>query len=448
MSAPRIAVVGAGPAGLAAAWRLAARGAVSVVFEERPHPGGRTRTDAAEGFRIDAGAQLFAGHFHQALGLLREAGAGERAVRAPGRDALWSGGRAHEVVYGSPASMIASGALPLSTKLKVGAVYLPFLARHARDLDLHAPERAAAAGLDGESVAAWGRREIGADFVERLAYPLLTTLYGAVPEETSAGFYHLLSRQGVSMELFALRGGAQGLCDALAAALVRAGGEVRLGAGVRGIAPASGGGVEVDAGGEGGAERFDGAVVAVPAPVARSLVGGWMGEAGAWLGGVAVRPTVTLALLLERPAGVRYFGLSFPRGEARSVATVCVEENKGPGLVPAGRGLLVVFPTPEAGERLAQAEPRRVYDELVPDVSRALPGAASSVLRAKVYRWPHGWTLVRPGDLGRLGRARTGEIEGGAPVALAGDYLSFPTVEGAVVSGLRAAERVMGRVGG
>ena len=445
MSAPRIAVVGGGPAGVSAAWRLRALGAVPVVFESRDHVGGRTRTDAVDGFRVDAGAQLFAGHFHALFRLLGEAGAGDRAVRSPGRDALWTRGRAQEVVFGSPASMIGSGALPLGLKLRMGATYLPFLARHGRDLELHAPERAARAGLDAESVAAWGARELGSDFVELLAYPMLATLYGAVPEETSAGFYHLLSRQGVSVELFALRGGAQTFCDVLSAALVRGGGEVRLRHAVRSVTTVSGGGVEV--GWEGGAERFDGAVVAAPAPVARSLVGEWMREAGAWLGGVAVRPTVTLGLLLDRPAGVRYFGLSFPRGESRSVAAVCVEDNKGPGLVPTGKGLLVVFPSPEAGLRLADADARRVYDELMPDVARALPGVASAVTRAKVYRWPHAWTLVRPGDLARLGGAREGGIEGGGPVALAGDYLSLPTVEGAAVSGLRAAERVMGRVG-
>lgn len=442
---PRVAVVGGGPAGLTAAWRLLARGAVPVVFEARDHVGGRMRTDAVGDYRVDAGAQLisssFAGFFH----VLRAAGAEARAVRSPGRDALWSRGRPHEVVYGSPGSLLASGALPLGTKVKMGAVYLPFLHRHADDLELHDLGRAAAAGLDGESVAAWGERQMGRDFVDMLAYPILATLYGALPEETSAGFYHALSRQGVSLEIFALRGGAAGFCEALADVVRQGGGEVRCHAAVESVATFAGGGVEVSVGGA--RERFDAAVVASPAPVAREMVGDAMPEAAAWLGGVRTRATVVLGLLLDRPAGVRWFGCSFARGEGRHVSTVCVEENKGPGLVPAGRGLVVVFPSPETGERLLEAEPRTVVDTLLPETVRALPGVDAAVERARVYRWPHGWTLFRPGYLAHLNRFRGGEVEGGAPIALAGEYLVSPTVEGAVISGWRAAERVLGRIG-
>jgi oxygen-dependent protoporphyrinogen oxidase len=124
------------------------------------------------------------------------------------------------------------------------------------------------------------------------------------------------------------------------------------------------------------------------------------------------------------------------------VAAVSVQENKGPGLVPAGRGALVVFPTPEAGERLLDAEPRAVVDALLPDVARALPGLERSVTRAQVFRWREGWTLFPPGYPGRLPELRRA-VSGEGRIALAGDYLYSPTVEGAVTAGVGAANRVL-----
>jgi oxygen-dependent protoporphyrinogen oxidase len=439
--APRIAVVGAGPAGAAAAHTLARAGASVVVFESRPAVGGRTRTDVVDGFRVDPAVQLFGSMYTELFRLLGETGARELAVRSAGRDALLRGGRAHEVVYGNIPSMLASGALPWGLKLRLGTHYLPFLARHGHALDMHALERAAEHGLDRESIAAWGAREMGREFVDHLAYPLLATGYGVLPEETTAALYHMLAHYGASVEIFALRGGASAFCEALLAGVRERGGEVRTGARVDRV-EARDPGVEVA--GEGWSERFQGAVVATPAPVARGILPG--SAAAAWLQGVRMRPAVSLALFLDRPAGVRWFGLSFPRGEARSAAAVAVQENKGPGLVPPGRGLLVVFPTPEAGERLLEAEPGAVTDALLPDVARALPGVDRMVVRAQVFRWRSGWTLFPPGGLARLAEFREGGTEGDAPVALAGDYLHAPTVEGAVTSGVRAARRVLLRL--
>ena len=52
----------------------------------------------------------------------------------------------------------------------------------------------------------------------------------------------------------------------------------------------------------------------------------------------------------------------------------------------------------------------------------------------------HGWTVFRPGYLQHLGRLREpGVLDEQPRIALAGDYLIAPNVEGAVVSGLRAA---------
>ena len=444
MSAPDLAVIGAGPAGMAAALRLHAAGARVTVFEAAPQVGGRTRTDRVDGWTVDAGVQLYSSAYTAFLGLLRAAGRGGLAQRSPGRDALWRKGRAHEVVYGSPTSMLASGALPLPLKLRMGAKYLPFLQRHASELDVAALERAAAAGLDGESIAAWGARELGRDFVELLAAPLLATLYGARPEEASAGFYHALARQGLSLEVLALAGGADGFCRAAAGVLHAAGSPVRLSTPVASV-EADGDGVLV--GGEGWSERFGAAVVALPPGAARRVAKILTPPSAETLAAVRTRPAASLALLLDRPVGVGWFGLSFAAGESRTLAAVCVEENKVAGLVPPGKGLAVLFALPGAAERLLGATPDEAAALLLPEAVRALPKLRASILQARLYTWEEGWTLFGPGMLGRLPALRAAAWEGAPRAVLAGDYLYAPTVEAAVTAGLAAADRLLSRAG-
>src|SRR5699024_4258353 len=112
-----VGVVGAGPAGLAAASRLAAAGVTVNVYDAQPEPGGRMRTAELNGVRLDPAVQLLGSYYTETWRLAEWAGAASLRVRAPGRDALWRGGQAHPVSYGSVLSMAASKAL--STGLKV-----------------------------------------------------------------------------------------------------------------------------------------------------------------------------------------------------------------------------------------------------------------------------------------------------------------------------------------
>ena len=114
-----VAVVGAGPAGLAAGWALAAGGARVTLYERRGAPGGTLRTDELDGARVDAGVQLLGSYYRETFRIAAEAGASGLLVRSPGRDALWRGGRAHGLTYGSVTSMAASGALPAGLKLRL-----------------------------------------------------------------------------------------------------------------------------------------------------------------------------------------------------------------------------------------------------------------------------------------------------------------------------------------
>ena len=81
--ARRVAVVGAGYAGMAAAVKLVERGAQATVFESGPLPGGRARRVTTQGHTLDNGQHILIGAYRETLRLLRRVGADpERLLRA------------------------------------------------------------------------------------------------------------------------------------------------------------------------------------------------------------------------------------------------------------------------------------------------------------------------------------------------------------------------------
>lgn len=445
----RVAVIGAGPAGLAVAWSLTEAGAAVTIYDASTRAGGMLRTETLNGAHVDVGVQLVSSSDTALFELVRAAGAGELLRTAPGRDALWRKGRPQGITYGSVASMATSGALPMSLKLKMMSRYVPFLKTQAHALDSNEPAANGGAALDTESIGAWGRRELGDDFVDLLAYPLLAAYYGASPDETSAPVYHSLANSGMDVKLYAAAGGFGAVAAAITSALESRGARFVLGTAVTGVSVAGDVATVTSAA---GASGFDAVVLAVPPNRAADIIAAGSAAGGgaaadgslvSWLRAVRVRPTFTVAFRMERAHPGDYFGLSFPRGEASggTVAALCVQSNKLPGLVPEGGDALVALPAPAAVPALLAQDDERIAGTVLDSLDRAFSGMARRVASAHVYRFDDGYTLFGTGHLKRIDAFDNGLPP--ARVALAGGYMCAPSVEGAVRSGRRAAHRLL-----
>ena len=77
----RIAIVGGGWAGLAAAVELAAHGRPVTLVEAAKQLGGRARSLHWDGIRIDNGQHLFIGAYHETLRLMQRVGSADRLER-------------------------------------------------------------------------------------------------------------------------------------------------------------------------------------------------------------------------------------------------------------------------------------------------------------------------------------------------------------------------------
>ena len=76
----RVAIVGAGYAGMAAAVTLAARGVAVTVFESGPVPGGRARRVISQGSELDNGQHILVGAYTELFRLMRTVGVAADAV--------------------------------------------------------------------------------------------------------------------------------------------------------------------------------------------------------------------------------------------------------------------------------------------------------------------------------------------------------------------------------
>ena len=233
--AARVAVLGGGALGLTAALRLAQRGHEVVVVEREPLSGG-----LAAGFKLDdrPGGPWLEKFYHHlfrsdrhAIGLIQEVGLGDDLIwNRPSTVVLWDG-ELHRL--DSPASLLRFSPLPVPDRVRMGAA-LAFL-RVLPDARL----------LGGRSAASWIRRWMGAAGYSRVWEPLLRAKFGeAAPEIAMPWFWARVHDR--TAELGYLRGGFQRLYEHLSDRIRELGGELRFGAEVQTVRPASGGGFGIE----------------------------------------------------------------------------------------------------------------------------------------------------------------------------------------------------------
>ena len=426
-----VLVIGGGFSGVATAATLRARGYAVTLLERHAVLGGRARSDARSEGVVDTGAQLIASSFTRTMRLLAHASLDPTTAH----DVFVRDGRRLPIRFGSIASMLRFGGLSAGDKLKLGTTLLPLLARHAGAL--RADDNDGLQGLDDVSARSFVEQAISERAANVLVEPPLNAFYGARGSETSLAFFLTLGRYGSDATLLASR---EGWSSALA--IAAAGVRLELNAHADVIQLTRSGVLIRDRTHR--EWRGDAVVIATSASVARALLGPMIGEAhplAGWLASIVTRPTWTVMLALDRRVPAASFGVLADPSEATMVSACAL---------PAGRwsagddsaGLVLAWPTPNAVNRLANHPAAEVVAAMMPEIERLVPETRGAVERARVFRFDEGTPLAAPGFLAHRAMGRRLEDTLELPVALAGDYLTMPLVEGAVVSGERAAARI------
>lgn len=399
----RVAVIGAGMAGLSAAHELLRLGADPVVFEADARAGGKVRSAREQGYLTESGPHFFAGPLDAlvaAAGLQAEVVAPQRPVTR------WVhfGGR---TLKAPSLSLLARAGV-------LRALLEPLFAREPRDDQT----------LRDFLVARLGRKAGGL-----AAAVMAAGVYAGDPEKLSArdAFPSLaapgsLFRSRARRPLWALRQGAGSLPEALAGKLA---GRLRLSTPVTSLEPSW----RVNG------EDFDAVLLALPSSAAARLTRPFAPRFADALGALVSLPVTLVHLGFPAAALPRGFGAIDATGALHATGTL-LPSSMLPGRAPEGKALA----TAVCGARHAGLPDTPLVDAVLADL-RKLFGVAREPEYARVVRHAEAIPQYAPGHAGRARAARAllAEFPRIEAAGAAWDGVSVPDV---AKSGAAAAARL------
>lgn len=436
---PQVLVVGAGIAGLTAAFRLQQAGISATVLERSDYAGGRIRTTDHDGFRIDRAASALFSCFSEIVPLISDAGLADEAIPCSDLAGIV---QADRTVRFRTSSRLAT---PLLRSLPPRAI-VPLLqlalrsVRHGRHLDWTVTP--AAAALDTTDTRSLSRSQ-SRDLAEGILDPLIR---GFTVQETddvsSAQMYFVLAKLLGTRWLNA-RNGMRFLPEGLARQL-----DVRLSTEVTSIVEGAHG-VTVTArplSGPGPEQTLDAqaVVVTAPPPQALPLLPGISAQRRDLLARLRHIPAVVVHLGLDRPPqGEPAAWLVLQREHHGALDNVILDHNKAPGRVPPGRGLISLYWNGSwSGDHLDDDnEQLTAYGMQAAD--RLFPGISDQVRMAEVSRWPYALGSYPTGIFPLL--QQIAQCEPRSRIRLAGDFLGMcAATNTAAATGAKAAGEIIG----
>ena len=408
-----VVIVGAGLAGLTCARRLQAGGVDCVVLEASDAVGGRVRTDAVEGFRLDRGFQVLLTAYPAAKKWLDFERLELKKFSAGAR--VWCDGKMHRVSdpWREPGALWDTLRAPvgsLADKVRIGT--LRAAARRGTMAELFArPETPALTAL-----RAHGFSE---RMIERFMRPWLGGVFLDEKLETSSRMLEFVFRMFAEGDTAVPAAGMQAIPEQLAAGLTP--GTVRLNARVAAV---EAGGVRLTSG-----EWIEGRriVVAAEGAGATELLPEVVGPT--WRAVTAMYFAAKASPLGEPTLMLNGTG----RGRVNNVA---VMSDVAPGYAPAGEALISVSVLGESGLDGAALE-AGVRAEL-----SAWFGAGVTEWKAlRSYRLRHALPVRWPLERRTAMTVRPG-------VWVAGDFVNSASIQGAMESGEGVAEAILGETAG
>ncbi|MBO0912068.1 MAG: protoporphyrinogen oxidase [Acidobacteria bacterium] len=459
----RIAVIGGGVSGLAAAYTLEKnrRKGVQVdyvLFEASARFGGVIRTERAGDFVIEAGPDSFLTEKTWARNLCCELGLEDQLI--PSNDA---GRRTYIFLNGRLVPLSDGLTFMIPTKLRA-ALFSPLFSWPTRLRMIGEWFYRPAHETRESSVAEFVERHYGREMVERVADPLLAGVYGGSADELSVTsvlprFAEIEAKHGSLTRamvrsrklhrapqpaLFtSLRDGMQSMTDAVTKQIPEA--ARRAEAPVDALKPESGKWMVIT---RSRTEEFDGVIPALGAHGAARLFRSDLPQLSSELDHITYSSSIVAALAYDqsvRASLPKGFGLLVPRQEGKRILACTFVHQKFPHRAPENSALLRCFvggSRDEAAMQLSEEEMENITRREL----REILGVTAEPMLVKTFRWPRAMAQYGIGHKARIERIGrlVSSIRG---LALAGNAFGGIGIPDCIRSGFEAVAKVMADLG-
>jgi oxygen-dependent protoporphyrinogen oxidase len=418
--------------GTAAAHMLMRRGYEVTILEASDRIGGRIYSQPIGGLVTETGAGFMTGEYKTTLDFLQDAGLSDKLAERKSGSAIMRGGKPQDlqklsVIFGS--GWLSWGAKLLLLKELFKAIPA------WRRLDVHNMSKAAP--YDTESISQHFTGKYGQEVLDYVFGPALDTYLYWSPEHTSYAVGKALFKGTSALRqrhTYILRGGLSQIPEAAAK-----GANVLLSHRVKQVYQAPSGKYALSVDTPDGMRIFtaDGIVCATTATVVPKIIKGLSQRQRDFFSSVQYSSTVNVSYRLPRSSKGRTYGVGYPRKEGRIINALSVVSDHAPDA-----DLVKLHGPGSLGKELCRKSDKQIEAILSEGIELDLEPARKSG-EWRVQKWPEALPYFDVGYIKQLKTFMDGEIEDPVePLTFAGDYLGGPFIDGAFVSGIKAAMRL------
>jgi oxygen-dependent protoporphyrinogen oxidase len=138
-----------------------------------------------------------------------------------------------------------------------------------------------------------------------------------------------------------------------------------------------------------------------------------------------------------------WYAVGLPRLAGSSMAGFTDDSTKSPFYTPAGGGMVHCFTFGKHAFELNRMADEEVFSRLKGEIRQYIPTIPDEPFFSEIYRWDEAVCLSPPGMLKTINRMKRDNYRDVKGLFLAGEYMYMPSVDGALRSGIDAAEATL-----